>query len=148
MVSIRWEKRGLIRAVQVSKFSKDPVAWEGAVLWDHEHVPIMEAYNGMPSGILDLTARLSKPEIRALLSLSAIENVLWLATEYAGSRVRGSTLFCHPVAPTVREAALIIRARCARVVYSVHSKLEEAPLLTSKKILEECGVECRAMGIV
>lgn len=145
-MNVKWERRGLIRAAQVSKFSKDPVRFEGAVLWDHEHVPIMESFNGQPHNIQDIPKRLANPAIRALLSFSAIDNVLWLATKHAPERVPGSTLYCYPLAPTVREAALIIRARCARVMYSVHSELEEAPKLTSYGLLRECGIECVALG--
>ena len=146
--SLKWDRRGLIDAEHVSRKSKDPVKFEGAVLWDHEHVPIMQAYNGMSHNLLDLPARVSKAEIRALLGHTAIDNCLWLAARHAGHRLAGSTLYCFPTAPTVKDAALIIRARCARVVYQVHSRLEEAPNLTAKAILEECGIECVEMGIV
>ncbi len=146
--SLKWDRRGLIQAEQVSRFSKDPVKFEGAVLWDHEHVPIMQAYNGMSHNLLDLPARVSKPELRALLGHTAIDMCLWLAARHASHRIEGSTLFSYPNAPTVRDAALIIRARCARVVYQVHSRLEEAPNLTAKRLLEECGIECIEMGLV
>ncbi len=144
----RWDRRGLIDAQKVARMSRDPVVFQGAVLWDHEHVPIMQAFNGMPRNIQDTPERIADPRIRELLSFSAIDNVLYLALRHAPQRVPGSTLFCHPNAPTVREAALIIRARCAKVVYGVHSKLEEAPKLTSYRLLRECGVECVAMGTI
>lgn len=145
MYSRRWDRIGLLRAQEVARLSKNPVMKLGAALYDIDHRPRAEAYNGMPRRIIDLPARLNRPDLRNFLELSAIDTVLYLAAEY-GVAMIGCTLYCAPRAPTLREAPLIIRAGCERVVYAVHSVYAEYPHLTSRKLLEECGVECKAIG--
>jgi deoxycytidylate deaminase len=127
------------------RLSKSPTEKRGAALLDSEHMLMAKAYNGLPRGLLDLPERLTRSDIRAFLELSAIDNILFFAAQ-RNTTMFGSTLYCAPVAPTLREATLIIRARCMRVVYAVHSRFDEFPHLSAKKLLEEAGIECKAIG--
>lgn len=141
----KWDRRGIVTARQVAALAKSEDK-RGAVIWGVDHKPISSAYNGFPSEIADIKARLDKEKLRALLELSAVDWALWLAAGHHA--LPGSTVYMWPAAPSVRDALLIIRARCARVVVQVNSQFEEWPNLTAKGLLEEAGVYCIEAGVI
>lgn len=139
-----WDKRGIIAARDIAKMAKSPNPREktGAIVFDSKHRQVGAGYEGLPSELRDLPERMANKELRTIMQLSAVD---W-ALHQAGDRARGGTVYTWPVAPRVRDALLIIRAGCARVVYGVHSQWEEAPNLTARALLEEAGVKCIATG--
>lgn len=144
-LNLKWDKRGIITARQVAAMAKSEDK-RGAVIWSADHKPISSAYNGFPSEISDIKARLDKDKLRRLLELSAVDWALWLAVGHHA--LPGATVYMWPTAPTVHEALLIMRAHCARVVVQVNSQFEEWPNLTAKGLLEEAGVHCLEAGVI
>jgi dCMP deaminase len=108
----KWDKRFCKLAKFVSKWSKDPNAKVGAVVFSKRGGDISIGYNGFPMGVEDSAERLDDQEIKLEIVVHAEENALIAA----GSRTAGSTIYVWGKPVCARCAGSIIQAGVKRVV--------------------------------
>ena len=108
----KWDQRFCELARFVSRWSKDPNAKVGAVVFCKRGGDISIGYNGFPMGVEDSAERLNDLQIKLDMIVHAEENALIAA----GSRAFGSTIFVWGKPICARCAASIIQAGVKRVV--------------------------------
>ena len=109
---VKWDVRFCELAQFVSKWSKDPNAQVGAVVFSKRGGDISIGYNGFPMGVEDSAERLEDKEIKLELIVHAEQNALIAA----GSRTMGSTIYVWGKPVCARCAGSIIQAGVKRVV--------------------------------
>ena len=110
-MNIKWHKRFLEIAKEVSTWSKDPSSKIGAVIVDSNTKQIIsQGYNGFPRGIVDNLEVLNA-------EINAIFNAL-----YNGSSVKGSTIYVHGLPVCSECAKAIIQTGIKHVVYDSKPK--------------------------
>ena len=107
-----WDRRFCELAEFVSKWSKDPDAKVGAVVFSKAGGNISIGYNGFPMGVEDSAERLLNKKIKLEFIVHAEINALIAAA----SRTEGSTIFVWGKPICARCAGPIIQAGVARVV--------------------------------
>lgn len=108
----KWDKRFCDLAEFVSKWSKDPKAKVGAVVFSKRGGDISIGYNGFPFGVEDSADRLGNTKIKLELVVHAEQNAIIAA----GSRAHGSTIYVWGKPVCARCAGSIIQAGVIRVV--------------------------------
>jgi dCMP deaminase len=108
----KWDERFCELARYVSRWSKDPNAKVGAVLFANRGGDISIGYNGFPMGVEDTAERLEDKQIKLEMIVHAEEN----AVLAAGGRAKGSTVFVWGKPVCARCAASMIQAGVKRVV--------------------------------
>lgn len=110
---LKWDRRFLLLAHNVSQWSKDPSTQVGCVIVQPETNRVLSlGYNGFPRGVHDTPERLNDRDLKYKMILHAERNAL-LSAERS---VQGATLYTWPFAPCRSCAAMIIQAGIKRVV--------------------------------
>ena len=100
---MKWHKRYLDLAKEVSKWSKDPSRKIGAVAVGSKGQILSQGYNGFPRGIKDLNSRYENREQKYQLVVHAEMNVIYNAT-FSGVSLDGATLYVYGL-PVCSECA-------------------------------------------
>lgn len=111
--NLKWDLRFLGIAREVSQWSRDPSTKVGAVAVRDKRVLAM-GYNGLPSGVQDLSERLENREIKYLMTSHAETNLLTYAAR-DGVSLNKSTCYVtlHPCSHC---AAQLINSGIQRIV--------------------------------
>ena len=138
-MNIKWDKRFLSLAHEVSTWSKDPRTQVGCVIVKGKEEPIV-GYNGFPQNIEDSTDRLHDYELKHKLVIHAELNAIFAATR----SIEGDTLYCtHP--PCIRCTVNIIRKNLGRVVCLTSPpdkmKKHHVDMQLSQELFDEAGIE-------
>jgi dCMP deaminase len=136
----KWDRRFCRLAKFVSKWSKDPNAKVGAVVFSKPGGDITIGYNGFPMGVEDLAERLEDKAKKLEMIVHAEVN----AIVAAGLRAQGATLYVWGKPVCARCAGPIIQSGIKRVVAlspdSDDGKWKESGRL-AYKMFEEAGIE-------
>ena len=89
---LKWDKRFLELAKQVSTWSKDPSTQVGAVIVNLLKQVVGMGYNGFPRGVADEEARYNDRPLKYKLIVHAEQN----AIIQAGQAARGGDLYVYP----------------------------------------------------
>ena len=108
----KWDKRFCELAEFVAKWSKDPNAQVGAVIYSKRGGDICVGYNGFPMGVEDSAERLQDTDLKLEFVVHAEVN----AIVAAGPRAAGATLFVWGKPICARCAGPIIQAGIKRIV--------------------------------
>lgn len=108
----KWDARFCELAEYISKWSKDPRAQVGAVLFSKKGGNITIGYNGFPFGVEDSVERLGDQDKKLDIIVHAEVNAILAA----GERAAGSTLYVWGKPVCARCAGPIIQAGVKRVV--------------------------------
>ncbi len=100
---MKWTKRYLQLAREVSTWSKDPSRKIGAVAVGSKGQILAQGYNGFPRGIDDTPARLMNREEKYKYVVHAEMNVIYNAT-FSGVSLDGATLYVYGL-PVCSECA-------------------------------------------
>ena len=100
---MKWHKRYLDLAKEVSKWSKDPSRKIGAVAVGSKGQILSQGYNGFPRGIEDFNSRYENREQKYQLVVHAEMNVIYNAT-FSGVSLDGATLYVYGL-PVCSECA-------------------------------------------
>lgn len=93
-MELKWIKRYLRRAREVSLSSKDPGTKVGAVAVDDERVLLSEGYNGFPKGMADTEERLNDRDFKYRYVVHAEQNCIYNAAKH-GRSLKGANLFVY-----------------------------------------------------
>lgn len=91
-MNLKWDKRYLKLAQEVSTWSKDPSRKIGAVAVGHKGQVLSQGFNGFPRGINDSKDRLEDRETKYKFVVHAEMNVIYNAC-YNGVSLDGATLY-------------------------------------------------------
>lgn len=91
-MNLKWDKRYLKLAQEVSTWSKDPSRKIGAVAVGHKGQVLSQGFNGFPRGINDSRDRLEDRETKYKFVVHAEMNVIYNAC-YNGVSLDGATLY-------------------------------------------------------
>lgn len=100
---MKWHKRYLNVAKEVSTWSKDPSRKIGAVAVGSKGQILSQGYNGFPRGIKDDGWRLHDREVKYRYVVHAEMNVIYNAT-FSGVSLDGATLYVYGL-PVCSECA-------------------------------------------
>lgn len=89
---LKWDRRWLRRAYEISKWSKDPSTQVGAVIVNSLGQSVGEGYNGFPRGVNDTDERYLNRDSKYKFIVHAEVNAVLLA----GKNTQGSTLYVYP----------------------------------------------------
>lgn len=141
---LKWDKRFLHLAGEISRWSRDPSTKVGAVVVDRYNRVVGTGYNGFPIGVEDTPERYLDRETKYNLMVHAEENALWTA----GERARGSTLYVWAVFHCHDCSKAVIQTGIERVVIIKPSPEDrdllerwEESISLSKMMLTKAGVE-------
>lgn len=146
--TIKWDRRFLLLAREISSYSKDPSTKVGAVVVNSLGQVVGSGYNGFPRGVSDDPLRYLDREVKYKFIVHAELNALLMA----GKEARGCTLYVWPTLgfpPTCNECAkAVIQSGIQRVVGFARSfedirnrdKWLEAALV-SEQMYQEADVE-------
>jgi dCMP deaminase len=113
---VKWDRRFLLLAKEVSRWSKDPSTRVGAVITDDLGRVLSTGFNGFPRGVLDAEERYLNRDEKYKFIVHAEVNACLLA----GERARGGSLYVYPsfAIPNVCHecAKVVIQAGIKRVV--------------------------------
>lgn len=111
----KWDRRFLEAAHLFAGWSKDPATKVGCVIVDTDRQIIATGFNGFPRGVLDLEARMERPE-KYLWTSHAESNAVAQAARI-GARLKGCTAYVthQPCASCARS---LVQAGIERVVYA------------------------------
>jgi dCMP deaminase len=137
----KWDTRFCEMAQFVSKWSKDPNAQVGAVLFSSRG-GVSVGYNGFPIGVEDSIERLTNQKTKLELIVHAELNALLAA----GSRSNGATLYVWGKPVCARCAGSIIQAGVKRVVALSPESVERRSKwyktgMLANQMFSEAGVE-------
>jgi dCMP deaminase len=140
MGDIKWDRRFLQLAEEISSWSKDPSSQVGAVAVKDRHI-LATGYNGLPMGTLDLRERLDNRELKYALIQHAEANLLAHAARH-GLSLRDATVYVYPFFPCTNCCGALINAGIGRIV------VPDLPIPErwatnfglSQKLLEEAGI--------
>ncbi len=114
-ITLKWYKRYMRIAKEVSKWSKDPSTQLGAIIVGSMGQTISQGYNGFPRGIKDLAKRLNTRELKYKFVVHAEMNAIYNAIHNGASPV-GGTIYVYGL-PTCHECAkAIIQCGISHVV--------------------------------
>lgn len=112
---MKWDKRFLNLAKEISTWSKDPSTKIGAVLVNDEKRILATGYNGFPKGIHDSEQRYHDRETKYKYVVHAEMNAIYNAT-YNGISLNDSTLYVWGL-PVCSECAKgVIQVGIKRIV--------------------------------
>lgn len=148
MINIKWDRRFLHLAQEVSRWSKDPSTKVGAVLVNDLGQIVGTGYNGFPRGVEDTEDRYLDRDRKYKFIVHAEVNAILLA----GQAARGSTLYLYPsfdIPNVCHECAkVVIQGGIKRVVGWTPSPEDRErakrwadSINTARVMLEEAGVE-------
>lgn len=89
---LKWDKRFLRLAYEISFWSKDPSTQVGAVIANELGQIVGTGYNGFPRGVDDDFTRYEDRELKYKLIVHAEQNAILLA----GERARDASLYVFP----------------------------------------------------
>lgn len=139
---LKWDRRYLKLAYEVSQWSRDPSSKIGAVTVGAKGQVLSQGFNGFPRGIADLDTRLNNRETKYKFVVHAEMNAIYNAT-YNGVSLDGSTLYVYGL-PICSECAKgVIQVGIKRVVMPQQEMPEKwrDSWLTSMNFFSEAGVE-------
>ena len=110
-MSIKWDRRFLSIAKNVSLWSRDPSTKCGAVITRGKFV-VSLGFNGFPAGVSDANDLYADRETKLLCVLHSEVNAVLSAKQ----DLTGCTIYVHPMPPCSNCAAVIIQAGITRVV--------------------------------
>lgn len=122
---LKWDKRFLALAKEVSTWSKDPSTKVGAVITKGKRI-VSVGYNGFPEGIEDTPERLNDRDTKYAITQHGEENAILFTSE----SLEGCTMYTWPFASCSRCAGKLIQKRFKRLVY---------PKLTDPGLIERWG---------
>lgn len=133
----KWQTRFLGIAAQVASWSKDTTQ-VGAVIVSPDGLIISTGYNGLPRGVIDDPARMTRPE-KYLWTVHSEEAAIANAARH-GARTADATLFCTHT-PCSRCARQVINAgiRCV-VVGPGTTSMPAEEFETAAVMFREAGV--------
>ena len=136
---LKWDKRYMQIAIEVSKWSKDPSTKVGAVIVGKKGQIVSQGYNGFPRGIKDSWERLNTRETKYKFILHAEMNAI-LNALYNGSSVNDCTIYVHGL-PVCNECAkAIIQSGIREVIYDCDKYADTAGVQASKRMMDAAGV--------
>lgn len=140
---MKWTKRYLQLAREVSRWSKDPSRKIGAVAVGSKGQILSQGYNGFPRGINDSDERLNDRPTKYKHVVHAEMNVIYNAT-FSGVSLDGATLYVYGL-PVCSECAKgIIQVGIRRVYICAQDYIDTAWMSSwsdSLKMFLEAGVE-------
>ena len=110
---LKWDKRFLKLAKEVSTWSKDPSTQVGCVVVDEDRRIVSLGYNGFPKGVEDSDERLNNRELKYKIVLHSEDNAIITAER---ERLVGSTFYTYPFEPCSNCGSKIIQVKAKRVV--------------------------------
>lgn len=139
---MKWDKRFINLAREISTWSKDPSTQVGAVIVNDERRILATGYNGFPRGITDNDWRYQDREQKYKFVVHAEMNAIYNAT-YNGISLNNSTLYVW---------GLPVCSECAKGVIQVGIKRIVMPKLEfperwvesfrkTREMFSEAGVE-------
>jgi dCMP deaminase len=146
-----WDRRFITQAHQVATWSKDPSTQVGVVVvFESDHDPRVQAYNGMPRGLDDARPERWDRPVKYLWVEHAERNAVALAARRGTSLLGCTAYITHP--PCADCARSLIQAGIVRVVAPVipHAEDETQPQASTWRdscslaldMLQEAGVIC------
>jgi dCMP deaminase len=113
---VKWDRRFLYLAKEISMWSKDPSTRVGALITDSVGRMVGSGYNGFPRGVVDLDERYLDRETKYKFIVHAEVNACLLA----GDQAKGCSIYVYPTIgfpPTCNECAkVVIQSGIKRVV--------------------------------
>jgi len=112
---MKWDKRFLNLAKEISTWSKDPSTQIGAVLVNDERRILATGYNGFPRGVWDSPDYYQDRETKYKYVVHAEMNAIYNAT-YNGISLKDSTLYVWGLPVCAECAKGVIQVGIKRVV--------------------------------
>jgi len=139
--TVKWDKRFMRIAREVSSWSKDPSTKVGAVIVNQDRNIISTGYNGFPRGIEDSIDRLEDREEKYPRIVHGEMNAL-LNALYNGVSVKGATIYVWGLPVCSECTKSIIQAGISRVVITdiKDTKWKESWEKHSQSMLSEACV--------
>lgn len=137
---MKWDKRFLELARNVSTWSKDPSTQVGAIIVAPNKTVVSLGYNGFPRMMPDLEDYLNNREEKYSRIIHAEVNALIQAAR----PLTGCTLYTYPFMPCDRCAVQMVQAGIMRIVFPPATPAQEerwgSAFKQTRKILTECKV--------
>lgn len=147
MLSIKWHRRFLSLAKEVSTWSKDPSTKCGAIVADQHGTVISQGYNGFPKGLADLPTRYENRAYKYEHIIHAEMNAIINARQDLSECV----IYNWPMLPCIRCAAAIVQTGIGTVVScKLSPALEERwgeSVKKSRLLFEEAGISVIELDI-
>jgi dCMP deaminase len=137
--NLKWHKRFLNVAKEVSTWSKDPSSKIGAVIVGNKSQIISQGYNGFPRGIKDLINRLNTRETKYKFVVHAEMNAIYNAI-YNGASIDDCIIYVYGL-PTCYECAKAI-IQCG-ISHVINVKMNDGPWTESGKLAQEMFKEAK-----
>lgn len=115
MINMKWDKRFMRLAIEISSWSKDPSTKVGAVVVNDDRRILATGYNGFPRGIVDTEERLNDRDEKYPRIIHAELNCLMNAL-YSGVSVRDSTIYVYGLPICSECTKSVIQSGVSRVV--------------------------------
>lgn len=112
---MKWDKRFLNLAKEISTWSKDPSTQIGAVIVNDERRILATGYNGFPRGVFDSKASYEDRDTKYKYVVHAEMNAIYNAT-YNGISLKDSTLYVWGLPVCAECAKGVIQVGIKRVV--------------------------------
>lgn len=143
---MKWHRRYLNLAKEVSTWSKDPSRKIGAVAVGSKGQILSQGYNGFPRGINDTIIRYDSRELKYKYVVHAEMNVIYNAT-FSGVSLDGATLYVYGL-PVCSECAKGIIQVGIKEVHIFVDQVIETKWLESweltRSMFDEAGVKVKA----
>jgi dCMP deaminase len=147
MAALKWDRRFLSVAKEISTWSRDPSTQVGAVAVRDRRI-LATGYNGLPKGVADLPERLEQRELKYAMVAHAEANCITHAAE-AGVSLAGASIYVWPFHPCGSCAGLLINSGIRRVVIPQLETPERWAFNfgLAATMFQEAGVELREVEV-
>lgn len=144
---MKWDRRFLNLAREISTWSKDPSTCVGAVVVNDERRILATGYNGFPRGIHDAKQRYDNRDTKYKYVVHAEMNAIYNAT-FSGTSLNNSTLYVWGLPVCAECAKGVIQVGIKRVVMPKENyperwieSFQKSKTLFSESNVDWCFVE-------
>ncbi|MBT6470931.1 MAG: CMP deaminase [Candidatus Marinimicrobia bacterium] len=143
---MKWDKRYIKLAKEVSTWSKDPSKQIGAVVIGSKGQVLAQGYNGFPRGVNDNPENYDNREVKYKMVVHAEMNCIFNAS-FTGTSLDGATLYVYglPVCSSCAKGVIQVGIKNVVMLYKDTPTNWDEEWSWSKRMFDEAGVNYKTV---
>jgi dCMP deaminase len=143
---MKWNRRYINLAKEVSTWSKDPSKQIGAVVIGSKGQVLSQGYNGFPRGVSDNQEDYDNREVKYKMVVHAEMNCIYNAS-FTGTSLDGATLYIYglPVCSSCAKGIIQVGIKSVVMLYNDIPNNWDEEWFWSKRMFDDVGVHYKIL---